>query len=140
MGTDVVKRMDIVHVLKVGKDTSACFVSEKLSTNLLRLLIALVSTTLIDILGTSELTCTTISGPDLNKTCIFPFEYRGVTYNSCTTKGNDPDESETKAWCSTKVNDFGIHIEEQGNWGICETKCQPQSIFSGKLKQFQNYA
>ena len=56
-----------------------------------------------------------------------------MTYNSCTTNGNDPDKAETKAWCSTKVNDFGIHIGEQGNWGNCETKCQPQSILSGKL-------
>ena len=29
MGIDVVKFMDIVHVMKVGKDTSACSVSKQ---------------------------------------------------------------------------------------------------------------
>ena len=35
MGKDVVKFMDIVHVMKVGKDTSACSVSKKTAIDLL---------------------------------------------------------------------------------------------------------
>ena len=35
MGIDVVKFMDIVHVMKVGKDTSACSVSKKTAIDLL---------------------------------------------------------------------------------------------------------
>ena len=72
-------------------------------------------------LGSSR--CTTTSGPDPNKLCIFPFKFRGITYNSCTTNGNDPGD--TNAWCSTKVDDSGEHVGDgQGNWGNCETKCQ----------------
>ena len=58
----------------------------------------------------------------MNKPCVFPFKFRGLTYNNCTTADNAPEDK--NAWCSTKVDEFGNHVGEQGNWGICETRCQ----------------
>ena len=68
--------------------------------------------------------CTTESGPDSNKLCVFPFKLGGKTHKCCTLELNDPGE--TKAWCSTMVDDLGEHKEGQGKWGFCETKCQPK--------------
>ena len=71
--------------------------------------------------------CITTSGPDPNKPCIFPFKFRNVTYNTCTTSGNEAGN--TKAWCSTKVDNLGKHIGNgQGNWGDCESKCQESEL------------
>jgi len=61
--------------------------------------------------------CTTVSGPDTGKSCIFPFRHNGVTYKKCTSAGLD------QAWCSTKVNSNGEHIGGQGFYGICPTSC-----------------
>ena len=55
----------------------------------------------------------TVSGPQLMKTCIFPFNYNGTSYSKCTTAGHD------KLWCPTKVDDEQNTIEEQ--WGNCQT-------------------
>ena len=68
------------------------------------------------------MSCTTTIGPDPNKPCVFPFKLNSVTYNYCTTATNQPDD--TKAWCSTKVDEFGNHVVRQGYWGYCEPKCQ----------------
>ena len=73
-------------------------------------------------LDSSGLSCTTTNGPDLNKPCVFPFKFDGVTYNYCTTASNDPDDD--KAWCSTKVDEFGRHVGGQGNWEKCDPKFQ----------------
>ena len=78
--------------------------------------------------GSSKLSCTTTTGPGANKSCVFPFKFRSVTYNNCTTATNNPDD--TKAWCSTKVDEFGNHVGGQGNWGHCEPKCQCKLIQS----------
>ena len=59
--------------------------------------------------------CNTVGGPESGKPCIFPFRFRDKTYNKCTTTGNDPGDD--KAWCSTKTDSSGEHI--QGNWGNC---------------------
>merc|ERR1711971_457267 len=73
--------------------------------------------------------CATISGPDPNKPCIFPFKFGDITYNNCTTIGNDPGD--TKAWCSTKVDNSGNHIGGQGKYGFCEPKCQSNFLDLG---------
>ena len=57
---------------------------------------------------------------------MFPFKYKGITYNCCT---RDILLEETGAVCSTKVDDSGQHVEGQGNYGICEQKCQPKTYY-----------
>ena len=63
--------------------------------------------------------CQTKSGPSPNKPCIFPFMWRGETYNECPI---DPDDSNQR-WCSTKVDLNGKHITGEGHWGHCNSKC-----------------
>ena len=54
--------------------------------------------------------------------CIFPFKYKGITYQTCTfvrrydskSKAIDPDEP----WCATEVDSNGEMSE--GKWGICD--------------------
>ena len=70
------------------------------------------------------MSCTTTTGGDPNKPCVFPFKFRRVTYNTCTTSGTDPDAA--KAWCSTKIDEFRNHVVGKGHWGYCEPKCQPK--------------
>ena len=62
--------------------------------------------------------CTTISGPNPNAMCIFPFEFNGITYHQCTIA--DIDEGDLP-WCSTLIDDSGVHIK--GNWGNCGPNC-----------------
>ena len=80
----------------------------------------------IDILGTLEimikdnqignfLVCMTNGGTIPNKPCVFPFNYKGTDYTTCTNVGED------FSWCSTKVDSDGNHIG--GNWGSCEPTC-----------------
>jgi len=63
--------------------------------------------------------CLTKNGPSSNQPCIFPFTFRGKTYNGCPI---DPDDSRER-WCSTKVDSRGRHIGGQGNYGNCNSKC-----------------
>ena len=59
-----------------------------------------------------------MSGPNPNALCIFPFKFNGITYHQCTTAGNA--EGDINPWCSTLVDDSGIHIGGgAGNWGNC---------------------
>jgi len=60
--------------------------------------------------------CRTNGGPSSNAPCIFPFIFKGNTYNQCTLDGED-------YWCSTKVDSSGKHIGNQGNWGVCGQGC-----------------
>lgn len=53
--------------------------------------------------------CTTCHGTGDKKPCLFPFEYKGKEYNTCTDAG-----SKGKPWC---------HVDKRGhNWGYCECK------------------
>jgi len=59
--------------------------------------------------------CTASNG----KTCVFPFSYGDGTFTSCTswyTNGGAP-------WCSTKVDQYGIHISGAGEYGNCPQDC-----------------
>ena len=47
--------------------------------------------------------------------CVFPFIYKGVTYNTCTYV----DHPEQMEWCSTKVDENGNHVTGGENWGVC---------------------
>ena len=64
-------------------------------------------------------TCHTISGPNPNKKCIFPFKHAGKTYFGCPI---DP-EDKTKRWCSTQVDSGGNHVTNKGQYGHCATNC-----------------
>ena len=66
--------------------------------------------------------CVTVRGPAVNKQCVFPFEFRGVTYNECTFELNEFWEPDP--WCSTSTDHIGDHVGERGNWGFCSTDCK----------------
>ena len=68
--------------------------------------------------------CSTTSGEDPNKPCVFPFIFKGITYNWCTKDGNE--SGDTEAWCATKVDGSGEYERGTTNWGFCEPKCQPK--------------
>ena len=50
--------------------------------------------------------------------CVFPFVYKGVTYDHCTDVGY---EGQSKFWCATKVDENQVYIS--GNWGWCNENC-----------------
>ena len=51
--------------------------------------------------------------------CLFPFEYRGVQYNECTTVGTGRNEPE---WCSVEA------VYEEGSWGNCVCAEQLEAV------------
>jgi alkaline phosphatase D len=57
-------------------------------------------------------TCDNAGTGPMNKACIFPFIYGGVTYNACTGVGNGG-----VLWCSTKTDSSNVHVA--GFWGNC---------------------
>ena len=59
-------------------------------------------------------------GPQKNKSCVFPFRFRDTVYTECT----DVSDREGKFWCSTKVDNNGNHIGQQGNYGFCDERCK----------------
>jgi len=68
------------------------------------------STTSCETETISVSTCTTTAGQ-----CVFPFRYKGVVYNGCTTVDR------SSAWCSTSTDIAGEHID--GNEGTCPSSC-----------------
>ena len=63
--------------------------------------------------------CTvTVSGPNPNRKCVFPFKYGSKTYGSCTDV-SDPG----KYWCSTKTDKNGRHVTKRKQWGYCHPSC-----------------
>ena len=80
----------------------------------------------VDEYADDEVCLTTKDSPASEKECVFPFTFNNFTYNGCPT---DPtDETKTKRWCSTKVDETGNHITD--NWGYCIKGCNPD-IFPG---------
>lgn len=49
--------------------------------------------------------------------CKFPFIYKGVTYDSCTS------EDHFMPWCPTSLNYAGEVVAGTGNWGNCADNC-----------------
>merc|ERR1712198_110473 len=47
--------------------------------------------------------------------CVFPFRYKGIVYNGCSTVDRG------SSWCSTNTDVSGEHIE--GNEGFCPSSC-----------------
>ena len=68
------------------------------------------------------LNCSTINGTNPDALCIFPFKHNGVTYRQCTIDGNA--EGDITPWCSTLVDESGVHVGEAGNRGICGPDCR----------------
>ena len=65
-------------------------------------------------------TCmTNDEGERHKKKCVFPFDYKGTTYYSCTDVGHFKTDS--KPWCPTKVDSLGENIG--GEWGYCGEGC-----------------
>ena len=48
-------------------------------------------------------------------TCVFPFKYKGVTYNECTKVDSD------SPWCANRVDSDGKVV--YGEWGDCAQGC-----------------
>ena len=44
---------------------------------------------------------------------MFPFTYKGISYDKCTTVDN------VNPWCSTLTNAEGEHVDGEGKWGYC---------------------
>merc|ERR1711892_483543 len=61
--------------------------------------------------ATSE--CITTGGNVVGASCVFPFIYGGVTFDSCTTAGG------FAPWCYTEVNSQGVGVT--GKFGDCGT-------------------
>merc|ERR1712080_604296 len=53
------------------------------------------------------------SGP-YNQMCVFPWKYKGETYNDCAQPDGDGP------WCSTSTDSEDNHIS--GHWGYCGPK------------------
>ena len=62
-----------------------------------------------------------MSGANPNAQCIFPFQFNGATYHQCTIDGKA--DGDITPWCSTLVDDSGVHVGEAGNWGNCGSDC-----------------
>jgi len=64
-----------------------------------------------------------LTNTDPGKRCIFPFEYKGVTYNACTDVDSEKVSSTKFLWCATEVNQDGKILEDSWNWGECNSYC-----------------
>ena len=50
---------------------------------------------------------------------MFPFIYNGKSHNECTWDQAAPESP----WCSTKIDDKGVHVEGHDEWGVCGDGC-----------------
>merc|ERR1712029_761926 len=66
--------------------------------------------------------CTTSSGPESGKACVFPFRYKGVVHKECATV------DQSSAWCSTEVDAGGSFVD--GKYGFCPSSCPSASSSS----------
>lgn len=73
---------------------------------------------------TTTTPCSTISGPDPNSECIFPFIYAGKSWTVCTTSDGDHNP-----WCPTHIEDDGTFTKGgrmplvKPHWGYCHSSC-----------------
>jgi len=65
---------------------------------------------------------------DPGKRCIFPFEYKGVTYNACTDVDSEKVSRTKFFWCATEVNRNGRIHEHSRNWGECNLHCTTEPM------------
>ena len=62
---------------------------------------------------------TTPDSLDNFQPCVFPFKYKGVTYNECPQHSINKD----RAWCPTELSNNGIFEEGSEYWGFCNENC-----------------
>ena len=87
--------------------------------------------------------CTTDDSANVkNKSCEFPFKYKGVLYNECITEKDKITEQGGRPWCATEVGKRRKLV--RGKWGNCDnTTCQSlnfestTSLFTGILCDFR---
>ena len=53
------------------------------------------------------------------KECVFPFKYKGITYNTCTKVESDNG----KAWCALELDSKGSGEVIIGKWADCDSVC-----------------
>ena len=58
------------------------------------------------------------------KKCIFPFIYKNIKYEKCTTVDS------ITPWCSTNVDKSKHHIEDGGFWGACPETCPVEGMIN----------
>ena len=66
--------------------------------------------------------CQTISGRDPFKPCVFPFTYKGITYNACTKDHSMGGNF----WCGTAPEVNSVYAWESGD---CNDECPSTSVF-----------
>jgi len=76
--------------------------------------------------------CFTVSGPSPRRTCKFPFEHNGKTYDSCTTEGL-PSNVQQASWCPTEVDPITGKADVQGRkYGYCRCLSSAHRIAVGE--------
>jgi len=73
--------------------------------------------------------CKTIKS---GKDCIFPFKYKGTTYNKCTKAGSENGQP----WCATRVDADGTVV--RNFWEDCEEGC-PGTSFECSVEDLFNF-
>ena len=63
--------------------------------------------------------CKTVGGQFSNRPCVFPFTFKGKSYNNCTTV----DSISGKAWCAVDIQPFTEVPHDGLHWGDCESHC-----------------
>jgi hypothetical protein len=63
--------------------------------------------------------------------CIFPFKFKGKTYNGCPPDLKDP----SRGWCSTNVDSDGNHRRGGGNYGFCDPLHCPTHSDKGSIEE-----
>ena len=69
---------------------------------------------------TTTTVCKATSGPASGSECVFPFNYKGVSYTGCTLF------EDTKPWCSTQTDANNNHVSGVDAWGYCDATCPKQ--------------
>ena len=76
--------------------------------------------------------CKTVSGPDTDKVCVFPFRWSGIMYRECTSHSNTG-----QLWCATQVDVNNNYIDNK--WGNCGDSCPGCRTTTGGTCHFPFY-
>lgn len=64
--------------------------------------------------------------------CVFPFRYKGVLYDSCTSEGWFRD------WCATATDSENNYVKGSRDWGSCQKTCKVRPWECHKYENGQN--